>query len=194
MSGYYLRSSLGKNDLLLYGGLALVGGGAFGIYFGCDWKIQFLCDIRTQIEQMLQPGGDIGGDTTDTGGDTSGQPAKKSLSAAINWYATKISEDLDRYNGGDLNRTTKLNIKGYLLSNQKSKLTTIANSVDNDTGLPLQGKAKYLYAECTVTAASKFNINIPSKIRSDIYAILEGGYKAYKSGPDLYSYMTISVA
>lgn len=192
---------MGKNDIWIYGGLALVGGSAVAIYMGCDWNIEFLCKIRTQIEEMMKPGGgegeDVGGDTDDEDEGSSGnngKTGKVSLSAAMTYYAMRIAEDLDDFNGGDLNRTKKLNIRGYLLQHQKSKLETIAKSVDKDTSQPLSGKAKYLYTEIMLKAANKFNVNIPPAIKARLHDTLEGGYKSYRADGSLFSHMTISVA
>ena len=193
---------MGKNDIWIYGGGLLLVGGAAAIYMGCDWNIEFLCNIRTQIEEMMQPGGgagggeDTGGDTDDEDEDTGsgGKTGKVSLASAMTYYAYKIAEDLDDFNGGDLNRTKKLNIRGYLLQHQKSKLETIAKSVDKDTSQPLSGKAKYLYTEIMLKAANKFNVNIPPAIKARLHDTLEGGYKSYRADGSLFSHMTISVA
>lgn len=194
---------MGNNDMWLWGG-ALVLGGAAVTYMSCEWNIDFLCDIRNNIEEFFnqEASGETGGNTNDEDEDEDKGKGKKSgkkktelsLSDAMMFYATKIPEELDDYNGGKLTRTNKLNIQGYLLQNHKSSLQMIAKSVGLNVDKRLDGKASYEYTRILVAAANKFNVSIPAKIKAELYKTLESGYKSLATQSQVFSHMTISVA
>lgn len=198
---------MGKNDLMLYGGIAVIGGVAI-TYMSCEWNIEFLCNIRNQAEAFINENlGGILGETSETGGNTieeeetsggntsSGKKKKEfTLADAIMFYAMQIPEELDNYNGGKLTRTTKLNIQGYLLQSHKSSLQMIAKSVNLNVDKRLDGKASYEYTRVMVAAANKFNVQIPAKIKAKLYDTLESGYKSMATQNQVFSHMTISVA
>jgi hypothetical protein len=191
---------LGKDDttiILVVGGLALVGG---AIIF---WpKIQEMLDGMSMNSPLTH--GDIGPsvdpNTTPTGKDTSGKCTPVDQKTYIDYYATRVAEELDKYQQGKINRTTKLNIKGNVLLHYKSELSQMF-SLNGGCIITLEGKPLGIFSNVVIKAAGRQNIVIPSDTLKVLQQSAKSSYVrsyhvSYKNDPSLlnHTYHTIRLS
>ena len=90
----------------------------------------------------------------------------------IRYYAQRVSEELDKYQGDRLTMTRKLNIEGYVMNHHKSELEKIAR-LQNYQILPLKGRAKQEFSKLVLIVAPRVGIdrlpkNVKNRLRRNI--------------------------
>jgi hypothetical protein len=189
---------LGKDDttiILVVGGLGLVGG---AIIF---WpKIQEMLDGIGVHGDTAPPGLDVDPNTTPTGKDTSGKCTPVDQKTYIDYYATRVAEELDKYQQGKINRTTKLNIKGNVLLHYKSELSQMF-SLNGGCIITLEGKPLGIFSNVIIKAAGRQDIVIPSDTLKVLQQSAKSSYVrsyhvSYKNDPSLlnHTYHTIRMS
>lgn len=108
----------------------------------------------------------------------------------IRYYAQRVAEELDRYQGDRITRSRKLDIEAYALKHHKSDLQKIAR-LQNNMIKPLGGKAKAKFSELVLQIASKVGIQrLPSNVRKNLRAAIGHGDAGYTTPTSDYIEMT----
>lgn len=171
---------MAKDDNTLIIGAAVVGG------------LGFLYIFRDTILQTLGMGKDVPivDDTPPTPSPTlpTGpqipQPTKPQLTyveykMGMDYYATRIAEEIDRNSVVDLNRTTKLNIKGNVLLHYKSELKAIIDAQDRVLGAgptSLNEKSLKIFAGILLAICGRMGIDLKPEARARFQKQAAGKY------------------
>jgi hypothetical protein len=101
------------------------------------------------------------------------------LTDVIRYYANRVAEELDRYQGGDLTRTKKLNIEAYVLAHHKSEIQKIAK-LQNFQILPLKGEAQARFSKLVLDIAPKVGVDrLPRNVKRRLRASFGHGDAGY---------------
>ena len=112
------------------------------------------------------------------------QPTKPPLTYVeykfgMDYYATRIAEEIDRNSVVDLNRTTKLNIKGNVLLHYKSELKSIIDAQDRVLGTgptSLNEKSLKIFAGILLAICGRMGIELKAEARARFQKQAAGKY------------------
>lgn len=113
------------------------------------------------------------------------------MSDVIRYYAQRVAEELDKYQGDRMGMTRKLNIEAYVLKHHKSDLQKIAR-LQNNMIKPLEGKALERFSQLVLGIAPKMGIDrLPKSVKKRLRANISHGDAGYTTPTSDYIDMTV---
>jgi hypothetical protein len=170
---------VGKNDntmlLLIGGAVVLVGGFMF--------KDDIMALIRGRPEPLSPPAqpGDVTQDPviplpTQT---RPTPPTQIEYTQGMDYYASRIAEEIDKNSIKDVNRTTKFNIKGTVMLHYKSDLKKIVDLQSMTLGVgptSLNEKSLRVFAQIVLKVCSRMGITLTPVARARFEKQAAGKY------------------
>lgn len=162
------------NTLLLVGGVGVL---AFAFIF----KDTILKTLG--IGQDVPPDDDTPSPTLPAGPQIP-QPTKPQLTfveykMGMDYYATRIAEEIDKNSVVDINRTTKLNVKGNVLLHHKSEMKAIVDAQNRVLGTgptSLNEKSLKIFARVLLDVCDRMGITLKSEAKARFQKQAQGKY------------------
>ena len=163
--------------------MLLLVGGAVVLVTGFIFKDDIIALIKGRAEPLVPPAepGDV---TQDPVIPLPTTPLPRQLTVVeykqgMDYYATRIAEEIDKNDISEVNRTTKLNIKGTVLLHYKSDLKKIVDLQSMTLGAgatSLNEKSLRVFAQIVLKVCARMGIQITPAARARFEKQAAGKY------------------